>query len=139
MLNVLPGRGSTVGLPVADDIGLSIKSQELYGDDPVGSEMHLAAWHAAQWRFLKGLAGDNIKDLGFLPGIIIEGHEWKFVATTWKKGKTKLFSSLSLGSTTTELGVYRIFASLKVLGKWVMLFFWPWYREYCLKLVKSRS
>ncbi|CAG1964671.1 unnamed protein product [Fusarium graminearum] len=71
-----------------DLVGLSIKSQELYGDDPVGSEMHLAAWHAAQWRFLKGLAGDNIKDLGFLPGIIIEGHEWKFVATTWKKGKT---------------------------------------------------
>ncbi|WXC67273.1 hypothetical protein SNK03_013057 [Fusarium graminearum] len=114
-------------------------SQELYGKEPVGSEIHLAAWHAAQWRFLKGLAGDNIKDLGLLPGIIIEGHEWKFVATTWKKGKTKLFSSLSLGSTTTELGVYRIFASLKVLGKWVMLFFWPWYREYCLKLVKSRS
>ncbi|RGP78818.1 hypothetical protein FLONG3_3016 [Fusarium longipes] len=69
-------------------IGLSIKSSELDGEDPVRPEIHLAAWQSAHWYQLALLAGEDIRSLGFLPGIIIEGHDWKFVATTWKNGRT---------------------------------------------------
>jgi hypothetical protein len=69
-------------------VALSIKSKELHGEDPVGPVVHLAAWQSAQWYFLEKTAVDNAHNLGFLPGIIIEGHECKFVATTWKNGRT---------------------------------------------------
>ncbi|EKJ76972.1 hypothetical protein FPSE_02847 [Fusarium pseudograminearum CS3096] len=115
-------------------VGLSIKCKELHGEDPVSAEVHLAAWQAAQWQSFYQMAGDDVKRLEFLPGIIIEGHDWKFVATTWENGKTTLLSSLHLGSTATGVGVYRIMATIKVLSKWVMYYFWPWYREFCLGL-----
>jgi hypothetical protein len=69
-------------------VGLSTKTKELHSEDAVSPEVHLAAWQSAQWHFLYQTAGDNIEELGFLPGIIIEGHDWKFVVTTWDNGST---------------------------------------------------
>jgi len=43
-----------------------------------------------------------------------------------------LWSSLSLGSTTTEVGVLRIMASIKEIGKWTLDEFWPRYKEHGL-------
>ncbi|OBS22690.1 hypothetical protein FPOA_09022 [Fusarium poae] len=113
-------------------VGLTIKSKD--GENRLSPEVHLSAWQAAQWRSLCEMAGSDIKGLEFLPGIIVDGHEWKFIATTWKNGRTTLLSSLPLGSTTTEVGVYRIMAGIKLLSKWVVYVFWPWYREFCLGL-----
>ncbi|KAL6914784.1 hypothetical protein FSST1_012544 [Fusarium sambucinum] len=113
-------------------VGLTIKCKD--SKNSLSPEVHLSSWQAAQWKSLHEMAGHDIKELEFLPGIIVDGHEWKFIATTWEKGRTTLLSSLPLGSTTTEVGVYRIMAGIKLLSKWVMFVFWPWYREYCLDL-----
>ncbi|KAH7183350.1 uncharacterized protein B0J16DRAFT_401651 [Fusarium flagelliforme] len=82
----------------------------------------------AQWKHLGLAIGDEIAQLEFMPGIIVEGHEWKFVATTFQDGKVTLWSSLSIGSTTTQLGVLRIMASIKETSKWILNEFWPWYK-----------
>jgi hypothetical protein len=67
-------------------VGLTIKSKD--GENRLSPEVHLSAWQAAQWRSLCEMAGSDIKGLEFLPGIIVDGHEWKFIATTWKNGRT---------------------------------------------------
>jgi hypothetical protein len=48
----------------------------------------MAAWQVAQWSFLEAQAGGAVENLAFLPGVIEQGHEWKFVATTRKDNKT---------------------------------------------------
>ncbi|VTT59251.1 unnamed protein product [Fusarium fujikuroi] len=63
--------------------------------------------------------GDNISELGFLPGIIIDGHEWRFHARIH-----------ILGSTTTIVGVFRILAGIRAINMWIRDTFWPWYKKY---------
>ncbi|CZR49466.1 uncharacterized protein FPRO_15826 [Fusarium proliferatum ET1] len=53
-----------------------------HGGDQRRADVQTATWHASQWTFLESHAGDGISELPFLPGIIVQGHEWKFVATT---------------------------------------------------------
>lgn len=54
-------------------------------------EMRVAGWHAAQWNFLAEVGreregfGDGV---GFLPGVVVQGHEWSFVASTREGNKT---------------------------------------------------
>ncbi|KAM5527969.1 hypothetical protein FOXYSP1_19843 [Fusarium oxysporum f. sp. phaseoli] len=48
----------------------------------------MATWQAAQWKHLEKLAGDNLDKLPFIPGILIQGHKWIFVASTFSNGKT---------------------------------------------------
>ncbi|GKU10526.1 unnamed protein product, partial [Fusarium langsethiae] len=72
---------------------LSIETKR-YGGDLRRADVQTAAWHAAQWTYLKSQAGDAVDELPFLPGIIVQGHEWKFVATTRKNNETVRKASL---------------------------------------------
>ncbi|KAK2468891.1 hypothetical protein H9L39_19483 [Fusarium oxysporum f. sp. albedinis] len=72
---------------------LSIETKR-YGGDLRRADVQTAAWHAAQWTYLRSQAGDAVDELPFLPGIIVQGHEWKFVATTRKNNETVRKASL---------------------------------------------
>ncbi|RSL92416.1 hypothetical protein CEP52_013833 [Fusarium oligoseptatum] len=114
-------------------ICLSIETKK-YGGDLKKADLQLCSWQAAQWTLLSDQAGDAISRLPFLPGIIVQGHEWKFVVTTRKNEETTLWASASFGSTMTSLGVLQIMAGLSRLRGWSTEVFWPWYKEYVLHI-----
>ncbi|KAH7136971.1 hypothetical protein B0J13DRAFT_560317 [Dactylonectria estremocensis] len=112
-------------------IFLSIETKR-HGGDGRRADVQMAAWQAAQWSFLESQAGDGINELAFLPGIIVQGHEWKFIATTQKDLKTTLWSSHQFGTTMTLVGVFQIMAGLRRLRRWSVEVFWPWYKRHVL-------
>ncbi|KAJ4214201.1 hypothetical protein NW757_014736 [Fusarium falciforme] len=79
-------------------ISLSIETKR-HGGDGRRADVQMAAWQAAQWSFLEAHAGDAVNKLAFLPGVIVQGHEWKFVATTRKNSKT-------VSTSWSDAGVY---------------------------------
>lgn len=71
------------GRPVS--ISIETKRQVGGGDR---AWLQIGVWQASQWKLLRELAGEALQELPFIPGIVVEGHEWKLVATTHKQGKT---------------------------------------------------
>jgi len=62
----------------------------------------------------------------FLPAIIIQGHEWHFLATTRdSKGITTLWAKQTFGSSETVLGIYQVVCVLRYLAQWVGQEYWP--------------
>jgi hypothetical protein len=73
----------TLFVPTAEfPIAASIKAKSGLGSGQ-DAEVQLAAWQAVQWYKLDTAVGDQISELGFLPGIVIDGHEWRFYVTTY--------------------------------------------------------
>ncbi|KAK2666803.1 hypothetical protein RAB80_017920 [Fusarium oxysporum f. sp. vasinfectum] len=68
-------------------ISVSIETKRLDGSGDK-AVLQIGIWQAAQWKLLFEHAGDAIDKLSFIPGLVVEGHEWKLVATTHKEGKT---------------------------------------------------
>ncbi|KAI8716056.1 hypothetical protein NCS52_00898200 [Fusarium sp. LHS14.1] len=114
-------------------ISLSIETKR-HGGDGRRADVQMAAWQAAQWSFLEAQAGGVVEKLAFLPGVIVQGHEWKFVATTRKDKKTTLWSSHQFGTTMTLVGVFQIMAGMRRLRRWSVEVFWPWYKKHVLDL-----
>lgn len=62
------------------------------------ANIQMGVWQAAQWRVLEELGGsDALKNLEFLPGLLVVGHQWSFVATSYQHGKTVSRSPVALG------------------------------------------
>ncbi|KAL6410049.1 hypothetical protein AUP68_06458 [Ilyonectria robusta] len=60
-----------------------------YGGHERKAEFQLGIWQSAQWKLLSEKAGPDVPGLlPFIPGIVVQGYEWKLVATTYKGGKT---------------------------------------------------
>ncbi|KAG5795320.1 hypothetical protein H9Q69_005626 [Fusarium xylarioides] len=68
-------------------------------------------------------------DLGFLPGLIVQGNTWNFIAASRQDSRTVIWSETSLGSTGDIFGIYQIVASLQLLRQWVLTTYWPWLRR----------
>jgi hypothetical protein len=74
--------------------------------------------------------------LAFMPGIIIQGHTWHFVAATQgvqladggRKPPT-IWTDLTIGSTSGLQGIICIFRTLQRLARWSALTYWPWFWE----------
>ncbi|RKK23541.1 hypothetical protein BFJ66_g17466 [Fusarium oxysporum f. sp. cepae] len=113
-------------------ICLSIETKK-YGGDVKKGDVQMASWQAAQWTCLASQAGDSIEKLPFLPGIIVQGHHWSFVATTRRGDETTLWASTPIGTTMTSLDVLQIMAGLSRLRRWAVEDFWPWYKDNVLK------
>ncbi|KAH8661187.1 hypothetical protein BGZ61DRAFT_369428 [Ilyonectria robusta] len=99
------------------------------------AELQIGTWHTAQWKFLSRLvsdAGGTFDGLPFLPGIVVQGHEWSFVATTREGPKTILWLEQGFGSTTTALGVYKIVWGLQRIARWAEDVYWPWFKKNAL-------
>ncbi|KAF5264448.1 hypothetical protein FOXYS1_4770 [Fusarium oxysporum] len=113
---------------------ISIETKR-HGGDQRRADVQTATWHASQWTYLTKHAGDGISELPFLPGVIVQGHEWKFVATTRNGKETIFWSSHQFGNTTTPVGVFQIMAGLHRLRRWSRDVYWPWYKKHVLKLL----
>ncbi|KAK1973308.1 hypothetical protein LZ30DRAFT_611234, partial [Colletotrichum cereale] len=98
--------------------------------------LQMGIWHACQWRNLRELAeGRSLKGLGFLPGILVFGHEWFFVASVpGPSGQSVLFTKQAIGTTEKEVGIYSILAAVEVLRAWAADQFWPGFKEAILGL-----
>ncbi|KZL63843.1 hypothetical protein CT0861_13196 [Colletotrichum tofieldiae] len=84
------------------------------GQSPFPSRLRFT--HNAQWRLLDRLVGQTDPKMQlpeFMPGKIIQGHEWLFVAST-KQG-----DQVHIGSTATAIGVYQIVCVLQYLKRWI--------------------
>ncbi|KAI1022192.1 hypothetical protein LB504_007276, partial [Fusarium proliferatum] len=71
----------------------------------------------------------SVDDLGFLPGLIVQGNTWNFIAASRQYSRTVIWAETSLGSTGDIFGIYQIVASLQLLRQWINTTYWPWLRR----------
>ncbi|KAF9773899.1 hypothetical protein IL306_008197 [Fusarium sp. DS 682] len=120
-------------------LGISIETKR-HGGDIAKGEQQLAIWHAAQWEFLLSRAGPSaVDELGFLPGIVVQGHSWSLVITTWNQAITTVLPSVEFGSTDSTVGVLQVIAGLRKLRAWSMDTLWPWYKRNLPELQNSTA
>jgi len=100
------------------------------GGEQKEAELELATWQAAQWKLLERLTDydtEKMRRLPFLPGIIVQGHDWSFVASIKRGTTTTFYSSRTFGSTSSAVGIYKLIYGLQRLGRWVDDVYWAWY------------
>lgn len=64
----------------------------------------------------------------FIPGIIVQGHDWDLVITTTDGQQTQLWQKVTIGTTNTSKGIYQIVYALQILRQWAQDVYWPWLR-----------
>jgi hypothetical protein len=100
-------------------IALSIETKRP-GEQGDNATLQLGTWHSAQWRSLCK------RSIQFLPGLIVQGHVWQFVASILdENGKSMLLQTVHLGSTDTEIGAYSLIVGLERLRRWIKDEYWP--------------
>ncbi|KAG6990635.1 hypothetical protein FocnCong_v020117 [Fusarium oxysporum f. sp. conglutinans] len=95
------------------------------------AELQTGTWHSAHWEFLSRRlekTGGTFDKLSFLPGILVQGHDWSFVVTTREEGKTVVWLEQKFGYTSDMIGVYKAVWGVQRLAKWVDDVYWPWYK-----------
>ncbi|KAI0431349.1 hypothetical protein F5Y09DRAFT_330414 [Xylaria sp. FL1042] len=70
--------------------------------------------------------------LGFIPGVIVQGHRWYLVLSTYEDRKTKLWADRQFGSTQTCLESYSVIAGIRRLTAWAKDVYMPWFKSYVL-------
>ncbi|KAF4965709.1 hypothetical protein FSARC_6492 [Fusarium sarcochroum] len=102
-------------------IVLSIETKRP-GKELDAAQLQMGVWHAAQWAFLRSVIGltpqpstaeeevlrkqmadKKLAELGFIPGIIVQGHRWLFVFSTLEGDKTVLWTERQFGTTQSIL------------------------------------
>ncbi|TQV93256.1 hypothetical protein V2A60_010312 [Cordyceps javanica] len=64
----------------------------------------------------------------YLPGIIIQGHDWHLVITTRRGDKTIFWQKMTFGTTSSSKGIYQIICALQLLQHWAREEYWAWLR-----------
>ncbi|GKU09134.1 hypothetical protein FLAG1_10791 [Fusarium langsethiae] len=106
-------------------IALSIETKRPYmeGDS---ATLQISTWHSAQWRSLRYEPTTMTRSIEFLPGIIVQGHEWRFVASVLDShNKSWLLEEVRLGGTDSEMGIYALVLTLQRLRRWMIEDYWP--------------
>lgn len=72
--------------------------------------------------------------LGYLPGIIVLGHRWHLVLSTYdaESGKTTLWTDHLFGTTQEYLEIYATIAGVRKLTAWARDVYLPWFEENVL-------
>ncbi|KAK2051899.1 hypothetical protein LY76DRAFT_527694 [Colletotrichum caudatum] len=122
-------------------VSLSIESKRPGGsvDD---AQLQIGVWHAAQWAFLDEVTakmGTTLKGLPFLPGFIVQGEHWYFVATTRNGKKTTVWTKQAIGTTSNTRGVYRVIRTIQYLAWWTETFYWSWFLANVLGLTEVEN
>ncbi|RTE68647.1 hypothetical protein BHE90_016976 [Fusarium euwallaceae] len=115
---------------------VTVETKKRYGSQE-GAELQTGTWHAAHWEFLARRiekTGGTFEELPFLPGILIQGHDWSFVATTREESKTVVWLEQKFGYTNDTIGVYKAIWGVQRLARWVDDVYWPWYKKNVLCL-----
>ncbi|GKU09889.1 unnamed protein product [Fusarium langsethiae] len=68
----------------------------------------------------------------FLPGIIINGHEWWLTISTFENSRVQFYEKKALGSTKDTKEIYKLICALQVLRQWIEESYWPWLKELVL-------
>ncbi|KAJ9412721.1 hypothetical protein QL093DRAFT_2595301 [Fusarium oxysporum] len=159
--NILPlGMFNHTNLsPLSDNlIAVSIKTKKT-GEGWENAKLQMEIWMAAHWQFLRKLLdlrqraanesssmkqaegviapnseADKVWQLPkFMPGIIIQGHDWHLIITTPEGEKTIFWQKQSFGDTWSSKGIYKIIYNLQLLRKWAQEEYWTWLRELLLE------
>jgi hypothetical protein len=84
---------------------------------------------SAQERWIRKRKRSVLSDLGFLPGIIVQGHRWHLVLSTYdsKTRKTTLWADHQFGTTMRHLEIFSTIAGLRRLTAWARDVYLPWF------------
>ncbi|KAM0468301.1 hypothetical protein ACHAP7_011035 [Fusarium lateritium] len=129
----MPSRNWTSNqlLPIA----FSIETKR-YGGDVTKGEQQLGIWTAAQWEFLiKISSAEAVKELPYIPGVVVSGETWSLVITTRTGVRTTVYPGIPFGNTGTVIGVFQAISGLCKLRTWALETLWPWYQRYLPGLV----
>ncbi|RKK62658.1 hypothetical protein BFJ69_g16985 [Fusarium oxysporum] len=145
--------------PLSDNpIAISIETKKT-GEGWENAKLQMEIWMAAHWQFLRKLldlrqraanesssmkqaegviapnsVADKVWQLPkFMPGIIIQGHDWHLIITTPEGEKTIFWQKQSFGDTWSSKGIYKIIYNLQLLRKWAQEEYWTWLRELLLE------
>jgi hypothetical protein len=126
-------------------IGISIETK-LTGEKWEDAMLQIEIWAAAHFSKLEELMRDAaIEDdedetteapsLPFLPMIVVQGHDWNFLAAVRNAGKrTCVYHKVTFGSTNSLLGVYQVVCTVQLLAAWVRDSYTAWFERACLRL-----
>ncbi|KAM0190308.1 hypothetical protein ACHAPI_009559 [Fusarium lateritium] len=131
-------------------IVLSIETKRP-GKELDAAQLQMGVWHAAQWAFLRSVIGltpqpltaeeevlrkekanTALAELGFIPGIIVQGHRWLFVFSTLEGDKTVLWTERQFGTTQSILDTYAVVAGIRELARWARDVYVPWFQRSVL-------
>ncbi|KAK1506517.1 uncharacterized protein CCOS01_16569 [Colletotrichum costaricense] len=134
----MPGRSinhSDWGNFTRNPIAISFETKRS-DEDTNKSILQMGTWHSCQWRSLRKLAhGSPERKLGFLPGVMVLGHEWSFVASVPGPAEQSiLYTRQRMGTTETEVGIYKILGALQLLRDWTAKEYWPAFKTGILRL-----
>lgn len=166
----LASRGCTLSVNHTDyaplqlrPIILSIETKRP-GENLDVAQLQIGVWQAAQWAFLRAAIEASLKtedeatkqsliraavaELGFIPGVIVQGHRWHFVFSTLEPKtvnreedglevtvyRTILWTEQGFGSTQGMLKTYQIVAGVRRLAGWARDVYLPWHRKYVLAI-----
>ncbi|GKU14522.1 unnamed protein product [Fusarium langsethiae] len=114
------------GLLNKHPIAISIETKR-EGEDYTNAINQMATWHSAQLRSLCYVSPGITRTLShieLLPGIIVQGHDWNFVATIQRDGKAFTFHKLPIGTTRTRQGIFKVLLALQYLKHWIQTKYW---------------
>ncbi|KAI1271426.1 hypothetical protein F5Y07DRAFT_413572 [Xylaria sp. FL0933] len=81
---------------------------------------------------LEAKALSILSSLEFIPSVIIQGHRWHLVLSTYEGKKTKLWADRQFGTTQTCLETYSIIAGIRRLTAWARDVYLPWFKTNVL-------
>ncbi|RGP63929.1 hypothetical protein FSPOR_8256 [Fusarium sporotrichioides] len=148
--------------PLSDNpIAVSIETMKTTGEGWENARLQMEVWMAAHWQFLRQLlemrqhaadklsvlrsragemsfCSDKIWDLPeFIPGIIIQGHDWHLIVTTADGERTIFWQKKTLGDTSSSKGIYQIIYNLQLLRQWAQDEYWKWLKDLLLEWPRS--
>ncbi|SCO92822.1 uncharacterized protein FRV6_16950 [Fusarium oxysporum] len=118
--------------PLAErPLAVSIETKKL-GENWNKATLQMSVSQAAQWNLIHEITVPGTRPneaLDYIPGIIIQGHNWFLVITTREGKKTVFWNKLDLGATDTIEGIYKLVYGLQVLREWARETYWPAFRN----------
>ncbi|EQL00892.1 hypothetical protein OCS_03391 [Ophiocordyceps sinensis CO18] len=121
-------------------ISLSIETNRPDGNSQAALEQ-IGSWMSCHWKRIRELTAPDLAaadELGFLPGIIVEGQNWIFVASTQGRvldsgtRETIMWKRILIGSTDSIQGICQIITVIQRLATWSAESHWPWFQQTVL-------
>ncbi|KAL0929272.1 uncharacterized protein CTRU02_215813 [Colletotrichum truncatum] len=122
--------GGLTHLPIA--LSLETKRPGVEWDKAL---LQVGTWQTAQFRSLKQLGWDpEASAIEFLPAVIVQGHDWDFVATVpgLAGDQSVIYLKVPMGSTRHEWGILKLVLALQCVTQWCEGVFWPAFKRECL-------
>ncbi|KAI1742104.1 hypothetical protein F4680DRAFT_412923 [Xylaria scruposa] len=119
------------------------------------AQLQIGVWYSTQWSFLRWAVSQRLKErakleankttteveaetlaclskLGYIPGIVVHGHRWCLVLSTYDGKKTTLWEEHQFGSTLSSLDAFCAIAGIRRLTAWAKDHYWPWFQKNVL-------